>query len=59
MKLLFILYLLSGTIKPQDSHDGRKTYRLITKHAVYEHAYKEEIMEYLKTKSFEYNEDLD
>jgi hypothetical protein len=58
MKLLFVLYLMAGIVKPQDSHEGRKTYRLITKNAVYEHAYKEEIMEYIKTRTFEYNEDL-
>ena len=58
MKLLFVLYLIAGIVKPQDSNDGRKTYRLITKNAVYEHAYKEEILEYMKTGTFEYNEDL-
>lgn len=58
MKLLFVLYLMAGIIKPQGKHDGRQVYMLTTKNAVYEHAYKEEIMEYIKTRTFEYNEDL-
>lgn len=59
MKLLFILYLIAGTVKPDGEHDGRKTYTLFTKKAVYTHAYKEEIIEYYKTKEFRYNEDLE
>lgn len=59
MKVLFIIYLILGTVKPDGEYEGRKTYTLKTKEATYTHAYKAEIMEYIKTKEFKYNEDLE
>jgi hypothetical protein len=58
MKLLFVLYVIAGIVKPQGKHDGRQVYMLTTKNAVYEYAYKSEILEYIETGTFEYNEDL-
>ena len=62
MKLLIIFYLMFGTIIPnkKDLPQDRQTYTLITKDKkVYEYVYKEEILEYYKTGTFEYNEDLE
>jgi len=62
MKLLIIFYLMFGTIIPnkKDLPQDRQTYTLITKDKkVYEYVYEEEILEYYKTGTFEYNEDLE
>jgi hypothetical protein len=62
MKLLIIIYMIFGTVIPnkKDLPQDRQTYTLITKDKkVYEYAYEEEILEYYKTGTFEYNEDLE
>jgi hypothetical protein len=54
--------MLFGTVIPnkKDLPQDRQTYTLITKDKkVYEYAYEEEILEYYKTGTFEYNEDLE
>lgn len=51
-----------GTIIPnkKDHPQDRQTYTIFTKDKkVIEYAYKEEVIEYLKTGTFEYNEDLE
>lgn len=58
MKILFVWYLITGVIMPQDNVDGRKTYTIKTNKGIIEHAYKAEVLEYLETGTFEYNEDL-
>jgi hypothetical protein len=69
--LIFLWYLITGTIVFQKDVDGRDTYRInfdeltiITegdkKFIGYtvDYAYKEEILEYIDSGDFEYNEDL-
>lgn len=59
-KLIFIWYLLTGTVEYQQTMDGHKQYALFFKDGkVIDYAYKEEILEYIETGTFEYNEDLE
>jgi hypothetical protein len=58
MNILFVIFLQLGVIIPQSENDGRQTYKLSTKDKVYEYVYKEEIINYIKTGKFSYNEDL-
>ena len=55
-KLMFILQLHSGVIIASDEVDGRTIYSMPS--ANIEYAYKAEIIQYLETGQFEYNEDL-
>jgi hypothetical protein len=59
INLLFNIFLHIGIIIPQNENDGRQTYTLRTESKVIEHAYKEEIINYIKTGVFVYNEDLE
>ena len=69
--IIFMWYLMTGTIVPQKEVDGRMTYRVefnslteITEGNQtfigneVDYAYKEEVMEWIDTGNFEYNEDL-
>ena len=59
-KLIFIWYLVTGTVQYQQTMDGHKQYALFFKDGkVIDYAYKSEILEYIKTRTFEYNEDLE
>jgi len=59
-KLIFIWYLLTGTVEYQQTMDGHKQYALFFKDGkVVDYAYKSEILEYIETGTFEYNEDLE
>lgn len=55
--LLFIL-TLTGFIKYQDVHEDRIVYTFLFNNKVYEHAYKEEIVNAIKTGEFVYDETL-
>jgi hypothetical protein len=56
--IIFIWYLVSGTIVPQDKVEGRQTYAVFFEDGkVVDFAFKEEILEYIETGTFEYNED--
>jgi hypothetical protein len=57
-KLIFQIYLWVGVITPQDNIDGRYTYIVTTNEITVEYAYKEEILNWIKTDEFVYNEDL-
>jgi hypothetical protein len=58
-KTVFIWLMLTGQVKYQQHHDGRKQYVLFFKNGkVVDYAYKAEILEYIETGTFEYNEDL-
>jgi hypothetical protein len=70
-EIIFLWYLITGTIVFQKNVDGRDTYRInfdeltvITegdkKFISYtvDYAYKAEILEYIDSGDFEYNEDL-
>jgi hypothetical protein len=54
--LMFILQLHSGAIIASDDVDGRTIYSIPS--AGIEYAYKAEIVQYLETGQFDYNEDL-
>ena len=59
-KLIFAWYLITGTVVYQQDMDGRNQYALFFKDGkVIDYAYKEEILEYIETGTFEYNEDLE
>ena len=59
-KLIFIWYLVTGTVQYQQTMDGHKQYALFFKDGkVVDYAYKAEILEYIKTGTFEYDEDLE
>ncbi len=57
-QLLFYFNICLGTIVPMnDDHEGREMYNLrLPDNSVIEYCYKEEILEYLETGTFEYNE---
>lgn len=56
--ILFYWYILTGTVLPQDN-TGRDTYILkLDNGQVIEHAYQEEVIAWINTGSFKYNEDL-
>ena len=56
-KLMFILQLHSGIIIPTDDVDGRTIYSVPS--AGIEYAYKAEIIQYLETGVFMYDETID
>ena len=56
-KLMFTLKLYSGIIIPSDDVDGRTIYSIPS--AGIEYAYKAEIIQYLETGVFTYDETLD
>jgi len=59
-KLIFIWYIFTGTVEYQQTMDGHKQYALFFEDGkVVDYAYKEEILEYIETGTFEYNEDLE
>lgn len=66
MKLLYLIFALlrfesmetNGTITRDGDNDGRTTYTLKTENETFEHVYKEEIINYIQTGVFKYDEDL-
>jgi hypothetical protein len=56
-KLMFILQLHSGFIVKSDDVDGRTIYSIPSKDI--EYAYKAEIIQYLETGTFSYDDTLD
>ena len=57
--LIFLWYLITGTVVYQQEMDGRNQYALFLPDGkVVDYATKAEIMEYIETNTFEYNEDL-
>ena len=56
-KLMFVLQLHSGAIIASDDVDGRTIYSIPS--ANIEYAYKAEIIQYLETGTFTYDETLD
>jgi hypothetical protein len=55
--LMFVLQLNTGLIIKTDDVDGRAIYSIPS--AGIEYAYKAEIIQYLETGKFDYNEDLE
>ena len=59
-KLIFIIYLIIGTIIPLDEYEGRKTYAIfLTNGRCIEYAFRGEIYNWIETGKFEYNEDFE
>lgn len=56
-QLMFVLHLHSGQIIPTDNVDGRTIYSIPS--AGIEYAYKAEIIQYLETGQFKYDEELE
>ena len=57
--LIYLWYLITGTVVYQQEMDGRNQYALFFPDGkVVDYATKAEIMEYIETNTFEYNEDL-
>lgn len=61
-KLIFLFYLCTGTVVPQDEHEGRKTYAIFFENGkVIDYAYRGEVYNWIEQGSpneFQYNEDL-
>lgn len=61
-KFIFVLYLCTGTIIPQDEHEGRQTYAIFFKDGkCIDFAYKAEVYNWINQgmpDEFQYNEDL-
>jgi hypothetical protein len=59
-KLVFVWWLLNGTITPAGTHEDHKLYTVWFKDGkVADYAYKGEVMNYIKTGVFEYNDFLE
>ena len=58
--IVFYFMMLKGSIIPQGDNDGRKMYALkFPDGKVVDYAYKEEILNYIETDYFYYDEDMD
>ena len=59
-QIIFIWYLITGTVVYQQDMDGRDQYALFFPDGkVVDYAYKAEIIEYIETGTFESNEDYE
>jgi hypothetical protein len=59
-QIIFIWYLITGTVIYQHDVEGRNTYALFFPDGkVVDYAYKAEIIEYIETGTFEYDETLE
>lgn len=60
-KLVFIWWLLNGTVTPAGEHEGHKLYTLWfnEENKVADHMYKGEVMNYIKTGKLVYDEALE
>jgi len=52
------MVLDTGVVSPTEEVDGRQTYSIKLETSAIDYAYKEEILEWIETGTFEYNEDL-
>ena len=59
-KLVFVWWLLNGTVTPAGNNDNHKLYTVWFKDGkVADYAYKGEVMNYIKTGKFEYDDFLE
>lgn len=59
-KIVFMWWLLNGTITPAGEHEGHKLYTVwFADGKVADHMYRGEILHYIETKELEYNEDYE
>lgn len=57
-KIIFIWYLATGVVRPTDHVDGRQIFTIKQKNFIVEYAYRGEILQWIDSGSFVYNEDL-
>lgn len=55
---IFIWYLMTGVITPTDNVDGRTTYTIKQKDFIVEYAYRGEVLNWIESDKFIYNEDF-
>jgi hypothetical protein len=58
LKIKFIWMLMTSALTPTGENDGYKIYTVITPTETIEYAYKSEVINYLETGTFEYNDFL-
>jgi len=59
-KIVFLWWLLNGTITPAGEHEGHKLYTVwFADGKVADYMYRGEILHYIQTKELEYNEDYE
>jgi hypothetical protein len=59
IKLKFIWLIITHVVTPQEKCEGKQMYNITFKDGtIIEYAYKEEVLEYIETGTFEYNEDI-
>ena len=59
-KLIFIWMLLTNQVTPSGENDGHQMYHIILKdNTVIEYAYKSEILIYIETGTFKYDDSLE
>lgn len=57
--IIFYCWLLMGVLEPVEQHEGHQMYNIIQKDGVIENAYKGEVLNYIETGKFEYNDFLE
>jgi hypothetical protein len=57
-KIIFIWYLMTGVITPTDNVDSRTTYTIKQKDFIVEYAYRGEVLNWIESDKFQYNEDF-
>ena len=59
-KLIFVWFLMNGTITPAGEHEDHKLYTMwFSDGKVADHMYKGEILHYIETGDLEYNEEYE
>jgi hypothetical protein len=58
-KIIFIWYLITGVVRPADNVDGRQTYTIKQKDFTVEYAYRGEILNWIESDKFIYDETLE
>ena len=58
IKLMFVWYLITGVVVPQEEVDGRQTYTIFQDDTCIEYAYKEEVLHWIDSGEFVYDETL-
>ena len=59
-KLIFVWFLMNGTVTPAGEHENHKMYTVWFKDGkVIDYAYKGEVINYIETGEFIYDEDLE
>ena len=58
IKLMFVWYLITGVVVPQEEVDGRRTYTIFQDDTCIEYAYKGEVLHWIDSGEFVYDETL-